>query len=97
MNRACFQPDLDYKGFKDQPGRIASDTALSEKAFNVAKNENYHGYQLRLAFVVYIFFNQKSSGGVISHIQSETLASQSESTIINYTKPGIITRIIQTS
>ena len=44
-----------YGGFKDLPRRAASDKVLFHKAFNIAKNPKYHGYQWGLASMVYNF------------------------------------------
>ena len=35
---------------------IASDKVLKDKAFNIAKNSKYDGYQRGLALMVYKFF-----------------------------------------
>ena len=41
--------------FKDLARRTASDKVLREKAFSIAKNLKYDGYQESLAFMVYKF------------------------------------------
>ena len=41
-----------YGDFKDLARRIASDKVLRDKAFNIAKNSKYYGYQRGLAFMV---------------------------------------------
>ena len=38
-----------YGDFKDLPRRTASDKAFRDKAFKVAKNPKYDGYQRSLA------------------------------------------------
>ena len=38
LDKACFQHDMTYGDFKDLARRTASDKALRDKAFNVAKN-----------------------------------------------------------
>ena len=43
------------------PRRTASDKVLRDKAFNIAKNPNYHRYQRGLTSIVYKFFDKKSS------------------------------------
>ena len=48
-----------YGDFKDLARRTASDIALKDKAFNIAKNPKYDGYQRGLASVVYNFFDKK--------------------------------------
>ena len=48
-----------YGGFKDLAKRTASDKVLRDKAFNIAKNLKYDGYQRGLASMVYKFFDKK--------------------------------------
>ena len=45
-----------YEDFKDLPWRIASDKKVHDKAFDIAKNPKYGGYQKGLASMVYNFF-----------------------------------------
>ena len=45
LNKACFQHDIAYGDFKDLKRRTASDKILRNKAFNIAKNPKYDGYQ----------------------------------------------------
>ena len=59
MDKACFQRDTTYGDFKDLPRRTASDKVLRDKAFNIAKNPKYDGYQCGLASIVYRFFDKK--------------------------------------
>ena len=51
-----------YGDFKDLTRRTASDKILRDKAFNIAKNPKYDGYQRGLASMVYKFFDKKSAG-----------------------------------
>ena len=46
-----------YGDFKNLHRRTASDKALREKAFNIAKYPKHDGYQLGLASVVYKVFD----------------------------------------
>ena len=43
--KACFQNGMTYGEFKDLPRATASDKVLFNKAFNIAKNLKYDGYQ----------------------------------------------------
>ena len=61
LEKACFQHDMAYGGFKDLARRTASDRILRDKAFNIAKNTKYDGYQRGLASMVYTFFDKKSA------------------------------------
>ena len=65
LDKACFQHDMAYGDFKDLAIRIASDNFLKDKAFNIAKNPKYDGYQSGIASMVYKFFDKKTSGGAI--------------------------------
>ena len=48
-----------YGDFKDLKRRTYSDKVLRDKAFNIAKNPKYDGYQRGLASMVYKFFDKK--------------------------------------
>ena len=60
LDKACFQHDMPYGDFKDLTRKTAADKVLCEKAFNIAKNPKYDGYQRRLASTVYKFFDKES-------------------------------------
>ena len=56
---------------------------LRDKAFDIAKNSKYDGYQRRLASMVYKFFDKKSAGsGVNMHAKNEKLAEELHKPII---------------
>ena len=67
LDKACFQHDMAYGDFKDLKRRTASDKILRDKAFNIAKNPKYDGYQRGLASMVYKFFDKKSKGGGVAN------------------------------
>ena len=68
LDKACFQHDMAYGDVKDIKRRTASDKILRDKAFNIAKNPKYDGYQRGLASMVYNFFDKKSSGsGIVNN------------------------------
>ena len=52
LDKACFQHDMAYGDFKDLAGRTASHKCLKDKAFNIAKNPKYDGFQRGLASMV---------------------------------------------
>ena len=57
-----------YGDFKDIKRRTASDNILRDKAFNIAKNPKYDGYQRGLASMFYRFFDKKSAGsGIVNN------------------------------
>ena len=54
--------------FKDLKRRTDSDKILRNKAFNVAKNPKYGGYQRGLASMVYKLFDKKSKGSDVVNL-----------------------------
>ena len=73
-----------YGDFKDLARRTVSDKVLRDKAFNIAKNTKYDGYQRALASMVYNFFDKKlTSSGVNTEVKhNEQLAKELHKTII---------------
>ena len=57
---------------------------LREKAFNIAKNTKYDGYQRGLALMVYKFFDKKTSGNGIKNgnISNKQLAKELHKPVI---------------
>ena len=55
-----------YGDFKDLKRRTYSHKFLRDKAFNIAKNPKYDGYQRGLASMVYKFFDKKSKGSGVN-------------------------------
>ena len=56
-----------YGDFKDLERRNVSDKVLRNKAFNIAKNPKYDGYQRGLASIVYKIFDKKLTGSGIAN------------------------------
>ena len=72
LDKACFQHDMAYGKSKDLVKRTQSDKVLRDKAFKIASNPKYDGYQRGLASMVYKFFDKKSSGsGITNSIANE--------------------------
>ena len=67
LDKACFQHDMAYGDFKDLKKRTASDKVLRDKAFNIAKNPKYDGYQRELASMVHKFFDKKLKGSGVAN------------------------------
>ena len=65
LDKACFQHDIAYDKSKDSVKRTQSDKVLKDKAFKIASDPNYDGYQSGLASMVYKFFDKKSKGSVL--------------------------------
>ena len=62
LDKACFQHDSGYANNKDLINRTKADKVLKDKAYNIASNPEYDGYQRDLASMVYKFFDKKSIG-----------------------------------
>ena len=62
LDKACFQHDSAYADHKDLINRTEADKVLRDKAYDIASNRKYDGYQRGLASMVYKFFDKKSSG-----------------------------------
>ena len=56
LDKSCFQHDTAYGKSKDLVKRKQSDKTLKDKAFKIASNPKYDGYQRGLASMVYKFF-----------------------------------------
>ena len=59
LNKACFQHDSAYADHKDLINRTKADKVLRDKAYNIASNPEYDGYQRGLASMIYKFFDSK--------------------------------------
>ena len=62
LDKACFTHDAVYSDRKDLTKRTVADKILKNKAFDIAKDPKYDGYQRGLASMVYKFFDSKVSG-----------------------------------
>ena len=76
MDKACFQHDMVYGKAKDLVRRTQSDKVLRDKAFKIASDPKYDGYQRGLASMVNKFFNKKSSGSGITNEPNYQLADE---------------------
>ena len=56
LDKAYIQHDMASADFKDLTRKTASDKILRDKAFDIAKNPKYDGYQRGLGSMVYISF-----------------------------------------
>ena len=66
LDKACFQLDSAYADHKNLINRTEADKVLRDKAYDIAKNPEYGGYQRGLASMVYNFFDKKSMGSGIA-------------------------------
>ena len=78
LDKACFQHDSAYVDNKGLINRTRADKILRDKAYNIASNPEYDGYQRGLASMLYKFFDKTSigSGTVNSRDNSLLLADE---------------------
>ena len=60
LDKACFQHDVAYGYFKGLNTRTFDDKVLPDKAFNIATDPKYDGYQGGIASMVNKFFDKKN-------------------------------------
>ena len=83
LDKACFTHDAAYSDSKDLTKRTVADKILKDKAFDIAKDPKYDGYQRGLASMVYKFFDSKVSGSGAKLIpENEQLANELHKSII---------------
>ena len=73
LDKAYFQHDLSYEDFKDLNRRTFADKVLRDKAFNIAKDSKYDGYQRGLVSMNYKFFDKKTC---VSSIKNENISNK---------------------
>ena len=91
LDKACFQHNMDYGDFNDLKRRTTADNVLRNKAFNIAKNPKYDGYQRGLASMVYNFFDKKTKGSGVTLPNKSAIKSipQNEELVGELHKPII--------
>ena len=77
LDKACFQHDSAYADHKDLINRFEADKVLRDKAYDIASNPEYDGYQRGLASMVYKFFDKKSMGSRVKKLKDTTKPSSS--------------------
>ena len=77
LDKACFQHDMAYGKLKDLAKRTQSDKGLSDKPFTIASNPNMMDTKEdQPRWLVYKFFDKKSSGGSIDAEPNYQLANE---------------------
>ena len=75
-NKACFVHDAAYSDTKDLSKRIISDKIMQNRAYEIARNCKYNGYQRALASMVNKFFDKKPGSGISGNEKPEELHKQ---------------------
>ena len=87
LHQACFAHDVAYSDRKDLVKRTIADTILEDRAYEIARNCGYDGYQRALARMVYKFFDKKTGSGAI--VTSKAEVSVNEQLVKELHKPVI--------
>ena len=82
IDKTYFQHDTAYGKSKDLAKRTQSDKVLRDKAFEIASDLKYDGYQRGLASMVYNFFDKKSSRSGVASMTNCQLANELQRQII---------------
>ena len=82
LDKVCFQHDMAYGKSKYLAKRTQTDKVLRDKAFKIASNPKYDGYQRGLASMVYRFFDKKSRGSGVATEPNHQLANELHRQII---------------
>ena len=75
LDKVCFQHDMAYGENKELTKRTQSNKVLRDKAFKIASNPEYDGYQRGLTSMEYKFFRKKSKGSGIKSMPNQQLAN----------------------
>ena len=75
LDKACFKHDSAYAGYKDLLNRTRADKVFKDKAYEIATDPKYDGYQRGLAAMVYKFFDKKTSGSEVKRAERTQRAS----------------------
>ena len=82
LDEACFQHDMAYGKSEDLVKRSQSDKVLRGKAFKIAIDLKYGGYQRGLASMVYKIFDKNSKGSGIINESNYELANELHKPVI---------------
>ena len=91
LDKACFQLDSAYADHKDLINRTEALKVLRYKAYDIASNSKYGGYQRDLVSIVYKFFDKKSTGrGIKKDTKKRSSLEHSSSILANELHKAII-------
>ena len=93
LDKACFQHDIAYGKSKDLTKRTQSDKVLRDKAFKIASDPKYDGYQRGLASMVYRFLDKKPSGNGVDTSLANKSATEPNYQLANELHRQIIKKI----
>ena len=90
LDKVCFQHDSAYADHKDLINRTEADKVLRDKAYDIASNPEYDGYQRGLASMVYKFFDKKSTVSGLKNTAEPSALARSSSILADERHKPII-------
>ena len=96
LDKASFWYDMAYGKSKDLVKRTQWNKVLKDKAFKIARDPNYDGYQRGLASIVYKFFYKKSKGSGIVNEPNYQLANELHKPIMRKFKKRKVSSFLET-
>ena len=95
FDKACFQHNMAYSKPRDLAKRTQSDKVLRNKAFKIASDPKYDGYQRGLASMVYNYFDKRSSGSGVDAKPNYQLTNELQKQIIkNFKRQKVLSLFI---
>ena len=95
FDKACFQHNMAYSKSRDLAKRTQSDKVLRNKAFKIASDPKYDGYQRGLASMVYNYFDKRSSGSGVDAKPNYQLTNELQKQIIkNFKRQKVLSLFI---
>ena len=87
-----------YEDFEDLTSRTASEKILRDKAFSIAKNQKYDGYQRDIASMIYKFFDKETSDSSVKNenMSNKELAEELHNFIRKFLKKERYTHLLLT-
>ena len=76
FDKACLQHYMAHGKSKDLAKRTQSDKVFRDKAFKIATDPKYDGYQRGLASIFYTFLDKRSSGSDVNAEPNYQLANE---------------------
>ena len=96
LDKTCFQHDMAYGKSKDLVKRTQSNKVLKNKAFKIASDPKYEGYQRGLASMFYKLFDKKSSRSGVANKPNCQLANELHKPIIRKLKKKKFIHLLET-
>ena len=76
LDKACFAHDAAYSDSKDLAKRTISDKIMKDRAYKIAINPRYDGYQRGLASMVFKVLDKKKGSGAIATSKAGASANE---------------------